>query len=72
MQNQNNPGLNKDNLFKKPLSRMESKHAETDRVAKEILDSEKSAAAAKTKRLRAARLEHAELSDPVPTPRKKR
>lgn len=71
MQNQNNPGLNKDNLFKKPLTRMESKHAETDRVAREILDSEKAAAAAKTKRLRAARLERAELTDPIPATRKR-
>ncbi|MBN9046626.1 MAG: hypothetical protein J0H18_13320 [Rhizobiales bacterium] len=50
-------GLTKDTLFKKPMSRMEAKSAETDRTAKAILSQEKAAVDAKTERLKIARLE---------------
>lgn len=49
--------LTKETLFKQPLSRMETKHAVTDKTAKTILEREKAAVNAKTERLRAARLE---------------
>ncbi|MFQ0813718.1 hypothetical protein AVM02_00240 [Brucella anthropi] len=49
--------LNRDTLFKKPMSRMETKSAITDKTAKAILETEKAAVDAKTQRLRAARLE---------------
>lgn len=48
--------LTKDTLFKRPLSRMEAKSAETDRTARAILSQEKAAVDAKTERLRIARL----------------
>ncbi|MBV2143355.1 hypothetical protein KUG47_07575 [Falsochrobactrum sp. TDYN1] len=71
MQEQSGRGLNKDSLFKKPLSRTETKNAETDRVAKAILLNEKAAADAKTKRLKAARLEQQRIDDLSPVPGKK-
>ena len=45
-----------DTVFKPTLSRTESKNDTTTRVARGIVDTEASAMAAKTERLRAARL----------------
>lgn len=56
--------LNRDTLFKKPLSRMEAKSAITDKTAKAILETEKAAVDAKTQRLRAARLERKQTQQP--------
>lgn len=48
--------LTKDTLFKPVATRMESQKSRTDMAAKTILNEEKSANAAKTERLRAARI----------------
>ena len=60
-----------DSLFKPTLSRAESKNDVTSRTARGIIDSEAAAMAAKTERLRAARLA-AEAAAPPPPPRKAR
>lgn len=47
----------RDTLFKPAPSRMEARNITTDKAARAIIDSEKTATDAKTRRLREARLE---------------